>query len=76
MPPITSVEVATLKIPLDRDIVYLAEAGEESTPQVGIGFLAERHWDRIDSEFALADFEKGLARIESRQVFGKVIVNF
>ena len=30
----------------------------------------------IDSEFALADFEKGLARIETRQVFGKVIVNF
>jgi alcohol dehydrogenase len=30
----------------------------------------------IDSEFALADFEQGLARIESRQVFGKVIVNF
>jgi alcohol dehydrogenase len=30
----------------------------------------------IDSEFALADFEKGLARLESRQVFGKVVVNF
>lgn len=30
----------------------------------------------IDSEFALADFEQGLARLESRQVFGKVIVNF
>ena len=30
----------------------------------------------IDSEFALADFEKGLARLESRQVFGKVIVSF
>jgi alcohol dehydrogenase len=30
----------------------------------------------IDSEFALADFEKGLARIESRQVFGKVVVMF
>ena len=30
----------------------------------------------IDSEFALADFEHGLARLESRQVFGKVIVNF
>jgi alcohol dehydrogenase len=30
----------------------------------------------IDSEFALADFEKGLARLEGRQVFGKVIVNF
>lgn len=30
----------------------------------------------IDSEFALADFERGLARLEGRQVFGKVIVNF
>ena len=30
----------------------------------------------IDSEFALAEFEKGLARIESRQVFGKVVVHF
>lgn len=30
----------------------------------------------IDSEFALTDFEKGLARLEGRQVFGKVIVNF
>jgi NADPH:quinone reductase-like Zn-dependent oxidoreductase len=30
----------------------------------------------IDSEFALTDFEQGLKRLESRQVFGKVIVNF
>jgi len=30
----------------------------------------------IDSEFALADFERGLARLESRQVFGKIIVQF
>ena len=30
----------------------------------------------IDTECPLADFERGLARLESRQVFGKVIVNF
>jgi alcohol dehydrogenase len=30
----------------------------------------------IDTEVALAEFERGLARIETRQVFGKVIVNF
>jgi alcohol dehydrogenase len=30
----------------------------------------------IDTEVALADFERGLARLESRQVFGKVIVSF
>jgi len=30
----------------------------------------------IDTEVTLADFDRGLARLESRQVFGKVIVNF
>ena len=30
----------------------------------------------IDSEFALAEFERGLARLESRQVFGKIIIGF
>lgn len=29
----------------------------------------------IDSEIALADFESGLARLESRQVFGKIVVH-
>jgi alcohol dehydrogenase len=30
----------------------------------------------IDTEVSLAEFERGLARLESRQVFGKIIVNF
>ncbi len=30
----------------------------------------------IDSVFPLVDFEKGLARLEGRQVFGKVVVTF
>jgi alcohol dehydrogenase len=30
----------------------------------------------IDTEFPLAEFERGLARLESRQVFGKIIVHF
>jgi alcohol dehydrogenase len=30
----------------------------------------------IDSEFALGDIEQGLKRLESRQVFGKIIINF
>ena len=30
----------------------------------------------IDTEVALADFEQGLARLEGRQVFGKIIVTF
>jgi NADPH:quinone reductase-like Zn-dependent oxidoreductase len=30
----------------------------------------------IDTEIPLADFERGLARLESRQVFGKIVVTF
>jgi alcohol dehydrogenase len=30
----------------------------------------------IDSEFPLAEIERGLARLESRQVFGKIVIHF
>ena len=30
----------------------------------------------IDTEVPLLEFERGLARLESRQVFGKIIVTF
>jgi alcohol dehydrogenase len=30
----------------------------------------------IDTEVPLAEFERGLARLESRQVFGKIVVTF
>ena len=42
-----------LKVPLDRDVIFLAEAGEEGTTRVGIDFMVERHWDKIECEFAL-----------------------
>jgi acetylornithine deacetylase/succinyl-diaminopimelate desuccinylase-like protein len=42
-----------LKVPLDRDVILLAEAGEEGTSQFGIDFLVEKHWDKIDCEYAL-----------------------
>jgi acetylornithine deacetylase/succinyl-diaminopimelate desuccinylase-like protein len=42
-----------LKVPLDRDLIFLAEAGEEATTNVGIDFMVEKHWDKIACEFAL-----------------------
>ena len=42
-----------LKVPMDRDVIFLAEAGEEGTTQAGIDFMVEQHWDKIDCEFAL-----------------------
>ncbi len=41
------------KTPLDRDIIFLAEAGEEAGGGVGIDFLIEEHWPKIEAEFAL-----------------------
>ena len=42
-----------LKIPLDRDVIFLAEAGEEGTSGVGIDFMVDQHWDKIECEYAL-----------------------
>ncbi len=44
-----------LKVPLDRDVIFLAEAGEEGSPRLGIGYMVSQHWDKIESEFALAE---------------------
>ena len=41
------------RVPLDRDIIFLAEAGEEGTPKYGIEYMIENHWEKIDCEFAL-----------------------
>lgn len=42
-----------LHIPLDRDVIFLAQAGEEGGGGVGMRFLVEKHWDKIGCEFAL-----------------------
>src|SRR5579885_2197365 len=42
-------------VKLDRDVIYLAEAGEEGTTQVGIDFLVREHWPEIAAEYALAE---------------------
>ena len=42
-------------VELDRDIIFLAESGEEGTPEVGINYMVEHHWDEIDAEFCLAE---------------------
>ena len=52
-------------IKLNRDVIFIAEAGEEGTPGVGIDFLVSRHWDEIAAEYALA--EGGSAVAQRRQ---------
>src|SRR5258705_5727402 len=52
---------------LDRDLIFLAESGEEADPTgVGINFMVNQHFDEIDAEFALT--EGGGARLEDGKV--------
>ena len=51
-----------LAIELERDVIFLAEAGEEGTPEVGINFMVERHWDEIAAEYAIAEGGEGVIR--------------
>jgi len=57
---------------LDRDVIFLAESGEEAdTTGVGINFMVNQHFDEIDAEFSLT--EGGGATIENGRV---VTMNF
>jgi acetylornithine deacetylase/succinyl-diaminopimelate desuccinylase-like protein len=40
---------------LDRDVIFVAEAGEEGSTGPGIDFLVNQHWPDIEAEYALAE---------------------
>ena len=58
----TVVLLKRMGIPLDRDVIFIAEAGEEGTSQYGIGYLVSKHWDAIAAEYALAEGGSASAR--------------
>ena len=43
------------KVALDRDVIFLAEAGEEGNVKFGIEFMVREHLAEIDAEFCLAE---------------------
>ena len=43
-------------VPLDRDVIFLAESAEEAdTTGAGINFMVREHFDAIDAEFAMTE---------------------
>jgi acetylornithine deacetylase/succinyl-diaminopimelate desuccinylase-like protein len=52
---VTMLLLKRLKVPLQRDVIFLAEAGEEGSVQYGIKFLTEQFFDEIDAEFCIAE---------------------
>lgn len=44
-----------MRVPLDRDVIFLGEAGEEGNSRVGIGFMVGQHWSEIECEYAITE---------------------
>lgn len=44
-----------LNVPLDRDVIFLAEAGEEGNSPAGINYMVREHFGEIDAEYAIAE---------------------
>ncbi|OFW05932.1 MAG: peptidase M20 [Acidobacteria bacterium RIFCSPLOWO2_02_FULL_68_18] len=66
-----------LDVPLDRDVIFLAEAGEEGNTRVGIQFMVDRHLREIEAEYCLAETggmvrERGEVRYGTVQTLEKI----
>ena len=44
-----------MNTPLDRDVIFLAEASEEGGGTDGIGYMVREHFDEIDAEYCFAE---------------------
>lgn len=55
---------------LERDIIFLAESGEEGTPEVGINYMVEHHLEKIAAEFVLAEGGQGVSEAGKVKTFG------
>jgi acetylornithine deacetylase/succinyl-diaminopimelate desuccinylase-like protein len=61
----TMVMLKRLNVPLDRDVIFLAESGEEGTTRVGIQYMADEHWPAIEAEYCLAE-GGGVSRVDGK----------
>ena len=59
-----------LGVELARDVIFLAESGEEGTPDVGINFMVDKHWDVIAAEYCIAEGGQGVIRDGKVHTFG------
>jgi len=48
-------QLKRMSVPLDRDVIFLAEAGEEGSTRFGIQFMVNQHLPKIEAEYCLAE---------------------
>lgn len=51
----TMILLKRLNVALERDVIFVAEAGEEGGDPVGIDYLVKEHFPEIDAEYCLAE---------------------
>lgn len=64
-------ELKRLNVPLDRDVIFLAEAGEEGTTRVGIEYMVKQHYADIDAEYCIAE-GGGVTRSNGRVLYASI----
>ena len=57
--------------PLDRDVIFVSEVGEEASTGPGIEYLVGEHWPEIDAEICLAE-SGGVRRRDGKLVYATV----
>ena len=57
-----------LKVPLDRDVIFLGVADEEAGGLAGITYLLENHRNAIDAEFAINEGGAGVVDRQFRHI--------
>ena len=67
----TMVMLKRMNVPLDRDVIFLAESGEEGNSNFGIQFMVAQHFDQIDAEYCFAE-GGGVTRIGGEARFATV----
>lgn len=69
---ITMLLLKRLNVPLDRDVILLAEAGEEGSTKIGIESMVNQYFSDIDAEYCLAE-GNGPRRIDGSVRYATVL---
>ncbi len=67
----TLLTLKRLNVALDRDVIFLVEAGEEGSSGVGIGYLVQEHYPLIDAEYCFAE-GGNVTRVASQVKFAAI----
>ncbi len=51
----TMLMLKRMNVELDRDVIFLAESGEEGSTRVGIQFLVNQHFPEVEAEYCFAE---------------------